>query len=141
MSLDWVNAGIPDKKSARKAIQGGVAACAFIAIVDGIVGIYSVTSHNTFATYNGTVLVDGALFAIVAWRLWKNSRAWSVVGLLLEGLEIADKIARHLRTVNIVTIVLFLAILNAARATFALRRYTGREKLSPVSAESNKPLG
>jgi hypothetical protein len=141
MSLDWIWPRISDKTSARKAIKEGSVACIIIAAIDGAIGVYALAANRTFAGYDALILVDATVFAIVAWRLWKNSRPWSVVALLLMSLEVAEKLHSRPNTFSIVTVILFVAIFNATRATFALHRYNEREKLSPVLAESNKPLG
>jgi hypothetical protein len=49
------------------------------------------------------------------------------MGLILEGLEIVDKLREHINTFSVITILLFLGILNAARGTFVLHKYDGRD--------------
>lgn len=128
MNLGWIWPRISDRASARNAIKGGFWACIFIVVVETAIGTYAIVTGQKFGGYyDARVLVDGALFAIIAWRLWRNSRAWAVIGLILMGLEIVDKIQNAASTFGVVTIFLFLAVLNATRGTFALRRYSEPE--------------
>ncbi len=128
MNLGWIWPRISDKPSARKAVEGGVWACIFIVAVEAAIGAYSIVTHQEFGGhYDARVLVDGALFAIIGWRLWRNSRTWAVIGLVLMVLEIVDKLQNAVSTFGVITVFLFLAILDATRGTFALGRYSDQE--------------
>ncbi|MGA8366882.1 MAG: hypothetical protein ACLQMT_02010 [Candidatus Acidiferrales bacterium] len=140
MSYNWIWPDFSDKAAPRKAIVQGVVACAFIASVDAGIGIYANVYHQTFQGYNAAVLVDGALFALIGWGLWKNSRIAAVSALVLMGIEIADKLLHHPKTFNFVTILLLLAIVNSVRGAFALHGQTQGEKLSSALS-TPKPLG
>jgi hypothetical protein len=136
VSLGWIWPRITDNTSARNAVVGGFWACIFISVVDTVMGVYALAAHRkVFGYYDAWVLVDGALFAMVAWRLWKNARAWAVIGVLLMALEIGDKIQNAASTFNVITILLFLAILNAARGTFALHQYKAAEASLKIVAQ------
>ena len=102
--------------------------------------MYTASSHQPLAGYGASVIIDGAVFALIGWRLWKNSRIASVAGLLLMLLEIADKLLNHAKTFNFLTIVLLLAILNSVRGAFAVHAQTEREKLGSA-ASAPQPLG
>lgn len=117
---------MPDKASARTAVKIGSGLCILIAADIAAFGVYALVTHRTFEGYDAWMLVDAVLFAIVAWRLWKNSRIWAVIGLILEGLEIVDKLRGHMNTFSVITILLFLGILNATRGTFVLHKYDER---------------
>ena len=128
MDLGWVWPQLIDKRAARKAIEGGVVAAAFIVVIDIAIGIYSLTAHaKVGGYYDAWVMVDGALFAIIGWRIWKNSRIWSVIGVLLMGLEIADKLQNATKTFGVITALLLLAFINAARGAFAFYKYNAQE--------------
>jgi hypothetical protein len=143
MSLSWSWLRITNKASARRAIKGGFWACVFIAVVDTAFATYSLSTRQKMAGYyDAWVFVDGALFAIIAWRLWKNSRTWAVIGVLLEGFEIVDKLQHAVSTFSVVTVLLFLAIINAARGTYALHSYVEQEAVLLKAGQGTaKPLG
>jgi hypothetical protein len=113
---------MPDRASARTAVKVGSLVCILIAADIAGFGVYALATHRTFEGYDAWVLVDAALFSIIAWRLWNNSRVWAVVGLILEGLEIVDKLQKHISTFGVITVLLFFAILNATRGTFVLHK-------------------
>jgi WD40 repeat protein len=103
--------------------------CIFIALDNAAIGIYSLTTgENVGGYYDAWVLVDGAAFAFIAWRLWKNSRIWAVIGLALWSFEIFDKLRNADRTFGVISVLLLLAILNATRGAFAFHRYTTQER-------------
>ncbi len=140
MSYNWIWPDFSDKAAARKAIVQGVVACGFMASVDAGVAIYANVYHQTFQGYNAAVLVDGTLFALIGWRLWKNSRMAAVSALVLMGIEIADKLLHHPKTFNFVTILLLLAIVNSVRGAFALHEKAKEEKLGGT-VSTPQPLG
>jgi hypothetical protein len=121
--LWWIWPPISDEISARNAVKNGFWACVLIAALNAVFGVYALASHSSVAGYDAGVLVDGALFALVAWRLWRNSRTWAVIGLVLMALNIVDKLRNARGTFSVVTIVLILAIVSATRGVFALHRY------------------
>jgi uncharacterized membrane protein (DUF2068 family) len=140
MSDRWIWPQVSDKASARKAIAQGAIACGFIATLDVAISIYATSHHQTFAGYGASIAVDGVLFALIGWRLWKNSRIAAVLGFLLMSIEIADKLLHHPGTFNLVTILLLLAILNSVRGAFALHKQNaGETQIS--TASTPQPLG
>ncbi len=119
---------MPDRASARTAVKIGSVLCILIAADIAAFGVYALIKHRAYEGYDAWVLVDAVLFAIIAWRLWNNSRIWAVIGLLLEGVEIVDKLREHANTFGVITVLLFLGILNATRGTFVLHRYDQQKK-------------
>jgi len=128
MNIDLIWPRISDKASARGAVEGGAIACAFIAVADAGIGGYSLISRQALLGYDAWVLVDGAIFALISWGLLKNSRTWSVIGLLLIALNMADGLYENPRTFGAITVILFLVILSATRGTFAFHKYDQQEK-------------
>jgi hypothetical protein len=74
--------------------------------------------------------LNGAFFVIVAWRLWKNSRAWALLGLIVMSAEfVTAQLTRGRPDMFfIVPAILFLAMLNATRGAFAFYKYRAQEK-------------
>ena len=120
---------VSDKASARKAVEQGVFACATIAAIDLSVALYASLNHGTLAGYGALIWIDGVLFALIGWRLWKNSRIASLIGLVLMAIEIADKLRHHPKTFNILTTILLLAILNSVRGAFAIHTLSQNEQI------------
>lgn len=142
MNLRVIWPRISDKESARTAIKDGVWAALVIVFFDVVIAVYTLTVRQKFAGhYDAWILVDGFLFAVIAWRMWRNSRAWSVIALVLMALEIEDKLRSASSTFGVVTVLLFLAFLNAVRGTFAFHRHTAREAGLAITANAPIPPG
>jgi hypothetical protein len=127
MNLGWIWPRITDKASAGNAIAGGFC-CMFIVVANAGMGIYALAAHQKVGGYYGAgVFVDAILFAVIGWRLRKNSRTWAVIGLALMGVEIIDKLQNAASTFGVITALLFLSLLNATRGTFAFHKYNEQE--------------
>jgi hypothetical protein len=61
-------------EDARWAIKQGVWAAVFVAVVTGIVSFVALSLHKSVLGVSGSGLVDAAIFAAVAWGIYKNSR-------------------------------------------------------------------
>ena len=72
--------------------------------------------------FDPSALVDAALFAIVAWGLWKKSRAAAVSGLLLYAIERLYMWSTVGMQNPIVPVLLTLMFINGVRGTFAWKR-------------------
>lgn len=78
----------------------------------------------------GSGLIDAALFAIIAWRIYRLSLPWSIAGLVIYTFERLFTITHFLSFGSIIfTILFFPYYLTAVRAALYLR-----EAKTPVSA-------
>jgi hypothetical protein len=140
MNLRVIWPRISDGESARRAIKDGFWAAIIVVFFDVVIAAWALAARQKFAGYyDAWILVDGVLFAIVAWRMWRNSRIWSVIGLLLMALEIEDKLRNAASTFGVVTVFLFLAFLNAARGAFAFHKYSIHEAPPGVTNDVATP--
>jgi len=135
MDLRWIWPRISDETSARRAIKDALWAYILFVVATTAVAVYTLTTHQKIGGYyDAWVLVDAALVAFIAWRVWRNSRIWAVIGLTLMVIEDLDKLSNTPSTFGIGTILLLLGIFNATRGTFALHKYHANrspgEKLS-----------
>ena len=128
MNFTWIWPNVTDKGKARNAVRTGFYACMFIAAMDFLVAISSLMSHQKVEGYDGWTMVDGVIFAVIGWRLLKNSRTWAAIGVGLMFLEIYDKLEHATNTFGIITVILLLALVNAARGVFAYRDHELQEK-------------
>lgn len=109
---------IPDKKSARRAVKAGFWAYIYIFATDLVIGILSIVTHHKVGGFDAWILVDGCCFAFIAWRLWKNSPAWAVIGVIFLGFEIVVKLQHPFNAGSVIILLLFLLALNSARGAF-----------------------
>lgn len=136
--LQWVWPSISDKDSARRAIDYGFGWYIFSAAITAIIGFSSLAVGHDIAGYDGWSLVDAALLALIAWRLWKNSRAWAVMGLAYESINVLYKLSEHQTKFGIMPILIYLAAISSVRGAFAFHKYNTQEQDGkPITPESN----
>jgi hypothetical protein len=115
------------------AAREGAGAAVFVAAVTVVFSVLAIFGFQILPGFSPVSLVDATLFAIVAWRIYKMSRAWAVVGLLLFIAERAYSIYAHGMTATagfVVGIFILLGFIHGVRGTFAYH------KLSMQSAPS-----
>jgi hypothetical protein len=113
------------REGAREAARLGAGAAAFVAGVTALFSVLAIFGAQIFTGFSPTSLVDAGLFAIVAWRTYRMSRSWAVVGLSLFIVERAYSIYAHGMTAMagfVVGILLLLAFVNGVRGTFAYHK-------------------
>ncbi len=67
---------------ARGAAHQGAGAAVFVASVTGLFSVLAMFDIRILPGFSPLSLVDAGLFAIMAWRIYRMSRAWALVGLL-----------------------------------------------------------
>src|SRR5438270_3237718 len=125
---NWAWPEITSEDSARDAahMAGGWAG-----VVAGMTTLFSIISMMTGTRIMGASqwsLLDAALFGVVAWQVWRGSRAWAVTGLSLYGLEVLYSVVTHPPGVGILTFIILLALINGVRGTFGLHKYEEMRK-------------
>lgn len=132
MSLNWIWV-MPTKESARKAIRVGVFVCGVLTFVNAILA--SLLKSSSWRDYDsslrGVALENAVFYAIVSWRLQKNSRIFAVLGLLVTLYFYSDKFASFPGAILPGLVVLLLV--NTVRATFLSHKYEKAEKESKIS--------
>lgn len=121
------------REGAREAVRLGAGAAAFVAGVTALFGVLAIFGVEILPGFSRISLVDSALFAIVAWRTYKMSRAWAVVGLVM--FVVGRVIAFYLSGVTAMSgiiggLLLLLLFWNGVRGTFAYHRLSTQPRLS-----------
>jgi hypothetical protein len=115
---------IPEINSRESAIQvtrQGVLAAVFTCVTTVIVGVLSILGFTPYS------LVDAIIIAVVAWRIYRLSFSWSVIGLVI---FIIEKVAQLFSSTTahpniigwIVALALVMCYVNSIRATWFLRK-------------------
>src|SRR4051812_47072823 len=126
--MAWYWPTIEDESSAEHATKAAVGVSGFIAGVTGLLAVLSIFYHKPIAGLDAWGLLDALIFALIAWRTSKLSRAWAVVGLLTYLLEVGYKLATDPSgALGVLTILFILTYINAIRGAFAYRRYRNPE--------------
>jgi hypothetical protein len=122
--MAWYWPKIEDEHSAEAAVKPAIGVSAFVAGMSGLVAVLSLLYKKPIFGFNGWSLVDAALFVLVAWRIKKMSRTWSVLGLLIYLLEIVFNVATSKPgAIGVLTVVFILMYIGAIRATFSYHKY------------------
>jgi len=82
---------------AKGAAHQGTGAAVFVAGVTALFSVLAMFDIRILPGFSPLSLVDAGLFAIVAWRIYRMSRAWALVGLLGYVSERAYSIMRMVR--------------------------------------------
>jgi len=134
--MNWWWPSVSDLEGAKKAAHSGAGAAVFVAAVTALFSVLAIFGIQILPGFSALSLVDAALFAIVAWRIYKMSRAWAVVGLLLFIYERVYAFYVHGAPAMggiVVGVIIWLGFTNGVRGTFAYRKLS--TKLS-ASADS-----
>ena len=120
---------------ARGAAYQGAGAAVFVASVTGLFSVLAMFDIRILPGFSPLSLVDAGLFAIMAWRIYRMSRAWALVGLLGYVSERAYSIYVHGATATagwIVGVIILLGFVNGVRGTFAYHRLSASKDRIPV---------
>jgi hypothetical protein len=126
--MAWYWPTIEEESSAQHATKAAVGVSGFIAALTALIAVLSIFYHKPIVGLDGWALIDAAIFALIAWRISKMSRAWAVVGLLMYLLEVGYKLLTNPSgALGVLTIIFVLTYINAIRGAFAYHRYRKAE--------------
>jgi hypothetical protein len=118
-TTNWFWPPVDSLDAAKEAAKQGAIAAALVAGITAIVAILSLFGLEITSLW---ALVDAALFALIAFGIYKLSRVAAVLGLLLYLWEQISQILITGKT-NIILVVLFtLYFIHAIRGTFAYHK-------------------
>jgi hypothetical protein len=97
----------------------------FVAAVTALFAVLAIFDIRILAGFSPTALFDAAIFGVAAWRIYRMSRAWAVVGLV--GFIFERAYAFYQRGFSagagiVVGIFILLAFINGVRGTFAFHK-------------------
>jgi hypothetical protein len=124
MSNSWWPS-VETQSGAKEAAHQGAGAAIFVASVTALFSILAMFGIQILAGFSETALFDAAIFGVVAWRVYRMSRAWAVVGLLgFLGERVYSLYARGVSggAGLVVGIVILFAFINGVRGTFAFHK-------------------
>lgn len=113
---------VRDAESARVAARQAFQVAAIVAALDAVFGVMALAGVKV-GPFDAWILFDGSLFAVVAWRTYRPSKVWSVIGLALMLAEMGYKVAAQPTTVGAISVFLLLGSINGVRGAFAYSRF------------------
>ena len=125
-SLAWVWTKIVDIESAKEAAKSGFWAATIASVAIAISATIVLVSQKEFASIALWSYIDAVLYGVVAWRVKKFSRVFTVFGIALcvFGMVVWG-------TTGWVVVILLLMFINGARGIFAYHRFSAM----PVEGE------
>src|SRR6266403_967693 len=131
-------ATITDTKTANDAAMQGVGASLFVAAVTGLAATLSIVLKHSVLGIDGLGLVDAGLFGVIAWRTYRMSRPWALVGLLLYAVELAMRVKNGFVSIGglFVAFVIISGFSNGVRGVFGFHRF---ERVDTKGMEPLKP--
>jgi hypothetical protein len=137
-SVLWPTIDCPER--AIQVMHYGGAVAGFTALVTTCLSVASMLLGHPIFGVSSWGILDGIIFAIVAWRVYCLSPSWAMSGLILFTLEKIMIFLRSPAPGGIVTsIVFWLFYLHAARAGLYLRK-AGKEVASASTGISAAPI-
>ncbi len=122
MSKYWPD--VSSVEGAKSAAQAGAGWCFFVAGVTAVVASISVFTKAPVLGIDAWAYLDAAVFGFAGWRIWKLSRTWSVIALLLfvaeRALVLMDGSFRP--GAILLGIIISIALIGSVRGTFAYHR-------------------
>ena len=132
--MKWYWPELTDLKESEKAAHEGAGVCFLVAGGSAIIGAMSVWLGKPVIGMDAGVFIDGGIFAIAGWRIWRLSRVWAVLALTMFILESVYALAIHpLPAVFLIRVTLTLILISGVRGTFACRRFRSKESLASFS--------
>jgi hypothetical protein len=134
----WPN--MDSSENAIQAMHNGAGAAVFTTLISAGFGAASLFLGHPVLGMDGWVLVDAAIFAVIAWRIYRLSLPWAITGLALFTLEKAFSLVNGQATSGIVVAIIFwLFYLHAVRGGLYLRkaRKATAAEPSPVRATTD----
>lgn len=133
--MKWYWPELTDLKESEKAAHEGAVVCFLVAGVSAIIGAMSIWLDKPVIGMDAGVFIDGGIFAIAGWRIWRLSRIWAVLALALFILEGVYTFAVHpLPAVFLIRVTLTLVLIGSVRGTFAYNRFRSKESVASFSA-------
>lgn len=120
---------------AKGAAHQGAGAAVFVASVTALFSVLAMFDIRILPGFSPLSLVDAGLFAIVAWRIYRMSRVWALLGLLGYISERAYSMYVHGATATagwVVGVVILLGFVNGVRGTLAYHRLSASRDRIPI---------
>lgn len=126
---------------AQKAMKGGAAASWLVAALNTGIGLFLMFSPpGTGASYgmSGAAVIDGIIFALIGWGIWRYSLIGAIAGLGFFSLEKVYQFSTQPKAFAgiVLAVVIWMAFLNSVRGALALRRLERATSTSAVDADA-----
>ena len=125
-SMGWFWPSVANLPDAVRASDQAFWAAVFVAAMTAVLATLAVTTH-LLPSLDASAYIDAFLFALIAWRIKRRSRAFAIVGLVL---FIVEKAFQFVQTPPaaaggiFMTLFLLLMFVSGVRGNYAIRRFS-----------------
>jgi hypothetical protein len=114
---------IASKERAIDLMHNGACASGLTALITAVFGVISVILGHPILGMDAWGFIDAAIFAVVAWRVFRLSLPWAITGLLLFSAEkVAAFVTDPASSGIVVGIIFWFFYLHAVRGGLFLRK-------------------
>lgn len=126
-------------KEAEKAAHEGAGVCFVIAVFTAIAAGMSLWLDKLILGMDAWAFVDSIIFAIAGWRIWRLSRTWAVLALVIYVMEklFASGLVLSVGAFKIgafIVVVFTWLLIVAVRGTFAYHAFKKKESSASFGA-------
>lgn len=134
--MNWYWPKLTGLKEAEKAAHEGAGVCCIIAVFTSIVAGMSLWLDKPVLGMDVWAFADATIFAIAGWRVWRLSRTWAVLALIIYIMERAYAVASGPVPAAgaFISVVFTLLLIGGVRGTFVYTRLKKKESVSASGA-------
>jgi hypothetical protein len=136
--MHWYWPKLTGLKEAERAAHEGAGVCFVIAVFTAIVAGISLWLDKPVLGMDAWAFADAIIFAIAGWRVWRLSRIWAVLALVIFVLETVYAVevtsGRVPPAGAFIRVVFTLALINSVRGTWTYRAFKKRESAAASGA-------
>jgi len=136
--MKWYWPKLTSLKEAEQAAHEGAGACFVIAVFTAIVAGMSLWLDRPVLGMDAWAFADAMIFAIAAWRVWRLSRIWAVLALVIYVMgrvRAVEVTSGPVPPVGVFIIVVFtLVLISSVRGTFAYYAFKKKEAAAASGA-------
>jgi hypothetical protein len=136
--MKWYWPKVTGLKEAEQAAHEGAGVCFVIATFTAIVAGMSLWLDKPVLGIHAGAFVDAIIFAIAGWRVWRLSRIWAVLALVIYVMERVYALEVTSGPVPpagaFISVVITLVLISGVRGTFAYHAFKKKESAAAPGA-------
>ena len=140
-AMRWSWPELSSLKEAEQAARQGAGVCFVIGAITAVVAGVSLWLHKPVLGMDVWAFADAMIFALAGWRIWRLSKIWAVLALVI---YVAEKVYAIEFTSGpippagaFISVVFALALIGSVRGTFAYSAFKKKES----AASFGPPVG
>ncbi len=128
--MKWYWPKLTGLKESEQAAHQGAGACLLIAVATAIMAGTSAWLDKPVLGIDAWGFADALIFAIAGWRIWRLSRIWAVLALVIYIMERVRAVSSSPKIPAggaFISVVFTLVLIGSVRGTFAYHAFRKKE--------------